>query len=76
MSGKPLNSLSTDILQKLVLLTKKQIPIIASGGVMCASDARNKIRAGANIVQLYTGLIYSGPGLIQQALKAIQQLPI
>ena len=42
------------------------------GGVMSAADAKSKIRAGANLVQIYTGLVYSGPGLVPQIAKALR----
>ncbi len=65
LSGKPLSAYSTAIIQQLSVLLKNQIPIIASGGVMNAIDAAEKIAAGASLVQLYSGLIYHGPRLIQ-----------
>jgi dihydroorotate dehydrogenase len=50
---------------------KGNIPIIAAGGIMSPQDAQEKIKAGATLVQLYTGLIYEGPGLIKAIAKAI-----
>jgi dihydroorotate dehydrogenase len=48
-------------------------PIIGVGGVMSGADAVSKIKAGADLVQIYTGLIYKGPALVTEAAKAIQQ---
>jgi dihydroorotate dehydrogenase len=65
LSGRPLTSSSTAVIQQLSQLLRGQIPIIASGGVMNGADAAEKFAAGASLVQLYTGLIYRGPGLIR-----------
>jgi len=51
----------------------KQIPIIAAGGITRPEDAIRKIEAGASLVQLYSGLIYEGPGLIPRTVRAISQ---
>ncbi len=64
LSGKPLDALNTRVIQQLHAHLQKKIPIIASGGVMDTTSAREKINAGAQLVQLYTGLIYNGPSLI------------
>jgi dihydroorotate dehydrogenase len=48
-------------------------PIIGVGGVLSGADAASKIKAGADLVQIYTGLIYQGPALVQQAAKALQR---
>jgi dihydroorotate dehydrogenase len=57
--------------KKLIFIKKlvgNQLPIIASGGVMSASDFKEKINAGADLVQVYTGFIFEGPKLIQEIL--------
>jgi len=64
LSGRPLNDLNTDMIKKVYARTGGALPIVASGGVMCATDAQRKLDAGAVLVQLYTGLIYGGPGLV------------
>jgi len=61
LSGKPLKGSSTEILRKFYMHLKGKMPIIGVGGVSSAQDAYDKIRAGASLVQLYTGLIYEGP---------------
>ena len=50
----------------------RSYPIIGVGGVMSAADAKSKLKAGADLVQVYTGLIYHGPGLIPQIAKALR----
>lgn len=69
LSGKPLTKKSTAIIKYIAEQSNHKIPIIAVGGIMTAHDAIEKLNAGASLVQLYTGFIYEGPGLI----KAINQ---
>lgn len=71
LSGAPLTALSTQMVKKVTGRTQGRLPVIASGGVMCAADAKEKLQAGASLVQLYSGLIYSGPGLVQEILNAL-----
>lgn len=70
LSGKPLAERSTNTIKKLKGLLGSQIPIIGCGGIMSGKDARDKLKAGAELIQLYTGLIYEGPGLIQRCSEA------
>ena len=72
LSGKPLLTRSTEVVKQLYGIVQNRIPIIASGGIMSAKDAQEKIAAGASLVQLYTGIIYQGPGLIEQCVKKIK----
>jgi dihydroorotate dehydrogenase len=69
LSGAPLSRRSTEVLKTLRRHTN--LPIIASGGVMTGADAREKIDAGASLVQLYTGFVYSGPALIREITTAL-----
>ncbi|GGF79727.1 dihydroorotate dehydrogenase (quinone) [Azorhizobium oxalatiphilum] len=64
LSGKPLFALSTERLGALYRLVRGRIPIIGSGGVSSGADAYAKIRAGADLVQLYSALVFQGPALI------------
>ncbi|MAS88013.1 MAG: dihydroorotate dehydrogenase (quinone) [Micavibrio sp.] len=66
LSGKPLTDRSTAVIAKFYALTKGTIPIIGIGGILSAEDAYTKIKAGASLIQLYTGLIYRGPTLIKE----------
>ncbi|GLP98063.1 quinone-dependent dihydroorotate dehydrogenase [Paraferrimonas sedimenticola] len=71
LSGKPLTSSSTVVIEKLHKALKGEIPIIGVGGIHSAQDAKDKIQAGASIVQLYTGFIYEGPELIANITKEL-----
>ena len=64
LSGRPLFALSTELLRQVYRLTEGRLPLIGVGGIASGADAYAKIRAGASLVQLYTALIYHGPGLI------------
>ncbi len=71
LSGRPVFSPSTEVLRQLVKDLKGNIPVIGVGGILSAEDARQKINAGASLVQIYTGFIYKGPSLIADCAKAI-----
>ena len=71
LSGKPLNKRATEVIRFLSEKSNKSFPIIGVGGIHSAEDALEKLDAGATLVQLYTGFIYEGPGLIKQINKAI-----
>jgi dihydroorotate dehydrogenase len=71
LSGRPLRSLATRQLAKFFVLTKGMIPLIGVGGVEDAASALEKIRAGACLVQLYSALVYQGPGLVAAILKGM-----
>jgi dihydroorotate dehydrogenase len=64
LSGRPLFARSTALLRHMYRLTEGRIPLIGAGGVASGADAYGKIRAGASLVQLYTALVYHGPGLV------------
>lgn len=70
LSGAPLADSATDIIQQ-VRAELSNMPIMGVGGIMQASDALAKLRAGANLVQIYSGFIYRGPQLIREARQAI-----
>lgn len=71
LSGAPLRERSTAVLRILAAELGGALPIIGVGGILCAEDAREKIAAGATLVQLYTGLIYRGPDLVAQCVRAL-----
>ncbi|PTX19365.1 dihydroorotate oxidase A [Pontibacter mucosus] len=71
LSGKPLTIQSTQIIQHLRTYLPPEIRLIGVGGIMTAQDAIDKLNAGADLVQLYTGFIYEGPSLISQINKKI-----
>ena len=72
MSGAPLKARNTQFIQEIVrrLGGNSHLPIVASGGVMNAADVREKLDAGAVLVQLYTGMIYQGPELVKNILES------
>lgn len=74
LSGKPLFSLSTTLLQEMYELTDGLIPLIGVGGVSSGFDAYTKIRAGASLVQLYTAVVYEGFGLVNKILGELNML--
>ncbi len=74
LSGRPLTRRATQVLAQLRAGLGPDFPIIASGGVMSAQDAVDKMKAGANLVQVYTGLIYGGPGLVHSTVRAIAEM--
>ena len=71
LSGGPLRERATEIVRRLHRSLGARIPIIAVGGIMRPEHAREKLAAGASLVQLYTGLIYAGPGLIGDCARAL-----
>lgn len=71
LSGKPLGNRSTDIIAYLAEKSKRAFPIIGVGGIHSPEDALEKLRAGASLIQVYTGFIYEGPGLIKKIKKQI-----
>lgn len=74
LSGHPLFEPSTAVLRDLYRLTEGRLPLIGVGGVASGSDAYRKIRAGASLVQLYTALIYRGPGLVARIKTELARL--
>jgi dihydroorotate dehydrogenase len=74
LSGKPLLSRSNAALATMYKLTKGRIPIIGVGGVSSAEDAYEKVRLGASLVQVYTALVYEGPGLPANIKKGLVEL--
>ncbi len=71
LSGKPLRDTSTRVIKYLHTRSQGKIPIIGVGGIMNAEDALEKIKAGASLVQVYTGFIYSGPAIARRINKRL-----
>ncbi len=71
LSGAPLRERSTAVLRILAKALDGALPIIGVGGILAATDAQQKIDAGAALVQLYTGLIYRGPDLVAECVRAL-----
>jgi dihydroorotate dehydrogenase len=71
LSGRPLRERSTAAVRALACALDGALPIIGVGGILTGADAREKIEAGATLVQLYTGLIYRGPALVAECARAL-----
>jgi len=73
LSGAPLRQRSTEVVAQLARQLAGELPIIAVGGVFSGADAVEKLQAGAELVQIYTGLIYKGPGMVAEAIRATSE---
>jgi dihydroorotate dehydrogenase len=68
LSGKPLRRRSEEVLCQVVKRVDGRIPIVSVGGIMNPDDAKRRLDLGATLIQIYTGLIYQGPGLVKRTL--------
>ncbi|HTI70667.1 MAG TPA: quinone-dependent dihydroorotate dehydrogenase [Candidatus Limnocylindria bacterium] len=73
LSGAPLRQRSTEVIRHLYRQTQGQIPIIGVGGISCVESAWEKITAGASLIQIYSGLVYQGPGLVRDIVQGIRE---
>jgi dihydroorotate dehydrogenase len=73
VSGKPLRERATEVIRYIHDQSEGQIPIIGVGGIHSAEDALEKLEAGARLVQLYTGFVYEGPGIVKKINQALLQ---
>ena len=74
LSGKPLQKRSTEIVRYIFEKTKGEMPIIASGGIFAGPDAKEKFDAGASLVQVWTGFIYEGPGIVKKICDYLSKI--
>ena len=72
LSGAPVRAKSTRVIRELATALDGALPIIGVGGIFSATDAEEKIQAGASLVQLYSGLIYRGPDLVGECVRALR----
>jgi dihydroorotate dehydrogenase len=72
LSGRPLRARSTEVVRHLYRQTRGALPIIGVGGVFDAADAWEKVTAGASLVQVYTGLVYEGPGIARAIVQGLR----
>lgn len=74
LSGRPLRELSTDMIRVVHAASNGKLPVIGVGGIFGPRDAGEKLDAGASLVQVYTGLVYKGPGLVRTILSAMAEV--
>ena len=75
LSGRPLRERATAVVARLAKALDGALPIIGVGGILSGADAKEKIDAGATLVQIYTGLIYRGPDLVAECARAVAASP-
>ena len=73
LSGRPLRGRSTEVIRHIYRQTRGRLPIIGVGGIFDADDAWEKIGAGASLVQVYSGLVFEGPGLAKDIVRGLQR---
>ena len=73
LSGAPIRSRATSVLAALAKALAGEVPLIGAGGILSGADAKEKLAAGASLVQLYTGLIYRGPALVAECAEALRR---
>jgi dihydroorotate dehydrogenase len=71
LSGQPLRRRSTEVIRHLARICGDRVTIVGAGGISGPEDAREKLDAGATLVQIYTGLVYRGPGLVREILQGL-----
>jgi dihydroorotate dehydrogenase len=71
LSGEPLGMRSMEVLKAVVKKLNGRLPVISVGGIMSPADAQARLDAGASLVQIYTALVYAGPGLVKQILQKL-----
>jgi dihydroorotate dehydrogenase len=74
LSGRPLRARSTKVIRHIYQQTRGELPIIGVGGIFNAADAWEKITAGASLLQLYTGLVYEGPGVVKEIVEGLRAM--
>lgn len=73
LSGSPLRLHSEEVLAQVVKRVNGRVPIVSVGGIMNPDDARRRLDLGAALIQIYTGLIYQGPGLVKKTLRVVER---
>lgn len=74
LSGAPVRDMSTHVIRKLKVELADALPIIGVGGILTGDDAKEKIEAGASLIQILTGMIYSGPGLVRECVQSLRNI--
>ncbi|HVE48241.1 MAG TPA: quinone-dependent dihydroorotate dehydrogenase [Casimicrobiaceae bacterium] len=73
LSGRPLKDRATEVVRRLARALDGAVPVIGVGGILSGADAKEKLDAGATLVQIYTGLIYRGPALVAECVDAMRK---
>jgi dihydroorotate dehydrogenase len=73
LSGAPLTARSQEVLAYVAEKTEGKLPLIGVGGIMQPEDARDRLEAGASLIQVYTGFVYEGPAFAKQVCKFLSQ---
>jgi dihydroorotate dehydrogenase len=73
LSGRPLRARSTEVVRHIFRQTRGSLPIVGVGGIFSAEDAWEKIIAGASLIQVYTGLVYEGPGVANSLVRGLRR---
>jgi dihydroorotate dehydrogenase len=71
LSGRPLRIRSETVLAQVLKSLDGRLPVVSVGGIMCPEDAKRRLDMGAALVQVYTGLVYAGPGLVKKIIRAV-----
>ena len=71
LSGPPLRARSEATLQRVLKQVSGQVPVVSTGGISSPDDVKRRMDMGAALVQIYTGLVYQGPGLVKNLLRAL-----
>ena len=71
LSGAPVKDAATRVVRSLAEALQNRVPIIAAGGILNVEDAQEKLKAGASLLQIYSGLIYRGPKLLEEILNGL-----
>jgi dihydroorotate dehydrogenase len=71
LSGTPVRKMATQMIQHITDQTKGSMPIIGVGGVFTSEDAKEKLAAGAQLVQVWTGFVYEGPAIVRNIMKGL-----
>jgi dihydroorotate dehydrogenase len=74
LSGLPLKQRSTEVVKYICERTKGKVPVMASGGIFTGEDAKEKIEAGASLLQVWTGFIYEGPGIVKKICRYLSKI--
>jgi dihydroorotate dehydrogenase len=73
LSGQPIREISNQVLRSIREKTNETIPLIGSGGIFTGNDALEKIRSGANLVQVWTGFVYEGPSIVKKIVRSLNR---